>query len=156
MTRRFFTLATVMLVAAAMLTLPATAAAPTKTMTSKANAIADRSGRPIEPPDFATLPELKPLTAAEERAIESSPQGKFSLYWNVRAFACAYGGRIYIAVNNRWKGYVTRNGKYYVGRYTNGRYIKLYAEDYWDYTYWGPATYYIYSYWSKFTWKIIC
>ncbi|MEW6364634.1 MAG: hypothetical protein AB1714_08335 [Acidobacteriota bacterium] len=156
MTRRLFALTTVMLVAAAMLTLPATAAAPTKEMTTKANAIADRAGRPSEPPDFAKLPELKPLTAAEVRTLENSPQGKFSLYWNVKAFRCAYGGRIYLAVNNRWVGYVTRNGLFYVARYTNGRYYKLYAEDYWDYTYWGPSTYYIYSYWTKFTWKIIC
>ncbi len=44
--------------------------------------------------------------------------------------SCASGGRIDIAIDGKYRGYVTKDGKFATGTVTRGRYHMFYAEDF--------------------------
>ncbi len=153
MNRRYWGLLRGVLFATAIMWLPgASEAADGQAMIRAANMEADELA---QLPDVSGLPELRRV---EDDMTESSeaPAGYAKLYWKVSSFWCATGGRIYIYVDGKLKGYATKSGTYYVGLISNAHTHKLYARDSDSSSKWGPATYYIYSYWTKFTWITKC
>lgn len=155
-TKKVFAAAQVFAVAAMALVIPAWASAAERPEAPPAVGPTFIAGeRPTEPPDYENLPELKPVR--EGRGIEEqSSNGKAKLYWKVSSFGCASGGRIYLAVDGKWKGYVTRNGKYLVTTISSCRYHKFYAEDWYQTVSWGPTSYWISCYAGSFIWTIYC
>ncbi|MBI2841425.1 MAG: hypothetical protein HYX75_24170 [Acidobacteria bacterium] len=153
MNRRYWRLLKGVLFAAVIMWLPgASEAADGQAMIRAASTEADELA---QLPDVSGLPELRRV---DEDQIESSeaPAGYAKLYWKVSSFWCATGGRVYIYVDGKLKGYATKSGTYYVGLVSNAHTHKLYARDSDSSSKWGPATYYIYSYWTKFTWITKC
>lgn len=155
MKRKFLGIISFLFVLAAVVGFPATAAAPGHE--DRVNVNVAKGYRPVEPPDIGKLQELQPVEEGHKIEPMSAAGGYTTLYWQVNVFSCYIsGGRVYIAVDGSWVGYVTRNGTFKVGKMRSGRYHRFYASDSYGYQTWGPSKKYIYSYWSWYKWSIAC
>jgi len=133
---------------------PAFAATPANVVDQTPNL--EPGPAPAVPPESLNLRELKAVDDAAGAGVEAAMGRTTKVYWNVQGMACANGTKIFIAIDGKWKGYVTRNGKFYVGTVKNCRNHSFYAKDEYGQTTWGPTSYYISCYYRSFTWSIYC
>lgn len=105
---------------------------------SRLDVTQQRALRPIEPGQIDT----------------KAAKGWTKVYWRIPSFRCVSGSVVHIWINNKYMGYASYPGLWYVGMVKGGYKYRLYARDEYNYTHWGPKKYLING--SKFTWRTTC